>query len=96
MIGSSKKNRENYLRKCFGTQEKETQVNFNRRLSTKGYGKNYSSLHYTLFRYGSRINNDRFPEQAPKEQAVKQGHAPQGNFFWILGFLSYSDNNYIY
>ena len=30
-----------------------------------------SSLHYTLFRYGSRINNDRFPEQAPKEQAVK-------------------------
>ena len=39
MIGSSKKNRENYLRKCFGTQEKETQVNFNRRLSAKGYGK---------------------------------------------------------
>ena len=33
MIGSSKKNRENYLRKCFGTQEKETQVNFNRMLS---------------------------------------------------------------
>ena len=33
MIGSSKKNRENYLRKCFGTQEKETRVNFNRTLS---------------------------------------------------------------
>ena len=33
MIGNSKKNRENYLRKCFGTQEKETRVNFNRRLS---------------------------------------------------------------
>ena len=38
---------------------------------SEGYDKKYSSLHYKLFRYGSRINNDRFPEQAPKEQAVK-------------------------
>ena len=28
MIESSKNNRENYPRKCFGTQEKETQVKF--------------------------------------------------------------------
>ena len=33
MIGSSKNNRENYLRKCFWTQEKETRVKFNPGLS---------------------------------------------------------------
>ena len=33
MIGSSKNNRENYLRKCFWTQEKETLVKFNPGLS---------------------------------------------------------------
>ena len=34
MIGSSKNDRENYPRKCFRTQEKETQVKFNPGLST--------------------------------------------------------------
>ena len=29
MIGNSKNNRENYPRKCFQTQEKETRVKFN-------------------------------------------------------------------
>ena len=33
MIGSSKNNRENYPRKCFLTQEKETRVKFNPGLS---------------------------------------------------------------
>ena len=33
MIGSSKNNRENYPRKCFWTQEKETRVKFNPGLS---------------------------------------------------------------
>ena len=33
MIGSSKNNRENYPRKCFKTQEQETRVKFNPRLS---------------------------------------------------------------
>ena len=33
MIGSSKNNRQNYPRKCYWTQEKETRVKFNPGLS---------------------------------------------------------------
>ena len=37
-------------------------------------------------RRGSRINTDRFPKRAPKEQASSgvRRHAPLGNLFWIL------------
>ena len=40
--------------------------------------------------YGSRINTDRFPERAPKEQAFR-GTLPM-EIVLDLGFLSYSDN----
>ena len=40
MIGSS--NRENYLRKCFWTQEKEIRVNFNPRLSANRPSNNWA------------------------------------------------------
>ena len=40
MIGSSKNNRENYPRQCFWTQEKETQVKFNPRLSANRLSNN--------------------------------------------------------
>ena len=40
--------------------------------------------------YGSRINTDRFPERAPKEQAFR-GTLPR-EIVLDLGFLSYSDN----
>ena len=42
MIGSSKNNRENYLRKRFSTQEKEIRVNFNPRLSANRPSNNWA------------------------------------------------------
>ena len=48
MIGSSKNNRENYPRKCFWTQEKETLVKFNPGLSANRPSNNWalvSKLH---------------------------------------------------
>ena len=41
MIGSSKNNRENYPRKCFWAQEKETRVKFNPRLSANRPSNNW-------------------------------------------------------
>ena len=37
MIGYSKKNRENYARRCFSTKEKETGWKFNSRLAMIGH-----------------------------------------------------------
>ena len=42
MIGSSKNNRENYPRKCFLTQEKETGVKFNLGLSGNRFSNNWA------------------------------------------------------
>ena len=42
MIGSSKNNRENYPRKCFWTQEKETRVTFNPGLSANRPSNNWA------------------------------------------------------
>ena len=42
MIGSSKNNRENYPRKCFWAQEKETRVKFNPRLSANWPSNNWT------------------------------------------------------
>ena len=58
MIGSSKNNRENYPRKCFQTQEKETRVKFNPRLSANGPSNNWAlisdelSVHVVLLLQG--------------------------------------------
>ena len=41
MIGNSKK-KENYPRKCFWTQEKETRVKFNPRLNTNWPSNNWA------------------------------------------------------
>ena len=48
MIGSSKNSTENYPKKWFGTQEKETQVNFNPELSANRPSNNsaqFSTAH---------------------------------------------------
>ena len=45
MTGSSKNNRENYPRKCFWTQEKETRVNFNPGLSANRPSNNWALLY---------------------------------------------------
>ena len=42
MIGISKNNRENYPRKCFWTEEKETWVKFNPRLSADRPSNNWA------------------------------------------------------
>ena len=42
MIGSSKNKSENYPRKCFRTQEKETRVKFNPRLSADRPSNNWA------------------------------------------------------
>ena len=42
MIGSSKNNRENYPRKCFWTQEKETRFKFNPGLSANRPANNWA------------------------------------------------------
>ena len=42
MIGSTKNNRENYPRKCFWKQEKETWVNFNPGLSANRLSNNWA------------------------------------------------------
>ena len=42
MIGSSKNKSENYPRKCFRTQEKETRVKFNVRLSANRPSNNWT------------------------------------------------------
>ena len=42
MTGSSKNNRENYPRKCFWTQEKETRVKFNPGLSANRPSNNWA------------------------------------------------------
>ena len=48
MIGSSKNNRENYPRKCFRTQEKETWIKFNSGLSTNRPSNNWA-LNFTMW-----------------------------------------------
>ena len=42
MIESSKYNRENYRRKCFWTQERETRVKFNHGLSANRPSNNWA------------------------------------------------------
>ena len=44
MIESSKYNRENYPRKCFWTQERETRVKFNPRLSANRPSNNWAQM----------------------------------------------------
>ena len=44
MIGSSINNRENYLRKCFWTQEKEIRVKFNPGLSANRSSNNWGQV----------------------------------------------------
>ena len=44
MIGSSKNNRENYPRKCFWTQERETRVKFNPGLSADRPSNNWAQF----------------------------------------------------
>ena len=48
MIGSSKNNRENYPRKCFWTQERETRVKFNSGLSANRPSNNWALVHVIL------------------------------------------------
>jgi len=51
MIGSSKNIGENYPRKCFWAQEKETRVKFNPRLSANRPSNNWAqSINYSTIK----------------------------------------------
>ena len=54
MIESSKYNRENYPRKCFWTQEKETGVKFNPRLSANRPSNNWAPVNSAIRRLNNR------------------------------------------
>ena len=56
MIGSSKNNRENYLRKCFWTQEKETRVKFNPGLSANQPSNNWALKSIEVITQGKCID----------------------------------------
>ena len=49
MIGSSKNNKENYPRKCFWTQEKETRLKFNPELSANRPSNNWALTYGVRF-----------------------------------------------
>ena len=54
MIGSSKHNRKNYPRKCFWTQERETWVKFNPRLSANQPSNNWA-LSFSFYQKSIKI-----------------------------------------
>jgi len=62
MIGSFKNSTESYMRKCFWTQEKETQVNFNPRLSANRPSNNSALNFFSGFLCNCRncIHNQGF------------------------------------
>ena len=57
MIGSSKNNRENYPRKCFWTQEKETRVKFNPGLSAYRRSNNWAQKYLWNVSYKKTAND---------------------------------------
>ena len=73
MIGSSKTSRENYPRKCFWTQEEETRVKFNPRLSANRLSNNWAQRFFSpaagIFGVGRR----------PKPRAAKPREKTRGS-----------------
>ena len=67
MVGCSKKNRENYPGKCFGTKEKETGLRFNPRLALIGLP--------TTGPWGIKANNWA---QKKKNRPAKRGQRGEG------------------
>ena len=66
MIGSSKNSRENYPRKCFWTQEKQTRVKFNPRLSANRPSNNWAQVVETSATVNnSRIQDNNQPDDHP-------------------------------
>ena len=58
MIGSSKNSTENYPRKCFWTQEKETQVKFNPGLSVNRSSNNWAQEQPSVLPYSGHLRHD--------------------------------------
>ena len=72
MIGCSKKNRENYPGKCFGTKEKETGLGFNRGLALIGFP--------TTGPWGRKANNWA-------QKRIGQRSEPSGEGEWVAEAL---------
>ena len=69
MIGSSKNNRENYPRKCFRTQERETRVKFYPRLSANQPSNNWAQGFYNQGSY----NQDSYNQGSYNQDSYNQG-----------------------
>ena len=74
MIGSSKINKENYPRKCFWTQEKETQVKFNPGLSANRPSNTGSRVSVSIV----LIGQSHFWHWLLKPQSLSQQHSYSG------------------
>ena len=70
MVGSSKNNTENYPRKCFWTQEKETWVKFNPGLSANRPSNNWA-LFYSLLTIVLAATSSASSEDTPSTHRYK-------------------------
>ena len=61
MIGSSKNSTENYPRKCFWTQEKETWVKFNPELSANRPSNNWALVYKQISQLRGTVHSTKIP-----------------------------------
>ena len=85
MIGSSKNSRENYPRKCFWTQEKQTRVKFNPGLSANRPSNNWAQVVET----SATVNNSRIQDNNQPDN-----HAPS-TYEMTPGFKPFTISHYI-
>ena len=106
MIGSSKNSTENYPRKCFWTQGKETQVKFNPGLSANWPSNNWAQVYKWVpvtYCWGNPAM-DQHPVKGGVEILLAFSCLWNWNKLWPFGPLAreclyltlrlYSDNNY--
>ena len=85
MIGSSKNSRENYPRKCFWTQEKQTRVKFNPGLSANRPSNNWAQVAET----SATVNNSRIQDNnQPDDHAAS-------TYEMTPGFKPFTVSDYI-
>ena len=73
MIESSKYKRENYPRKCFWTQERETQVKFNPSLSANRPLKNWAQGSYIQWSYNQGVLQESYIQRSYIQGSYSRG-----------------------
>ena len=89
MIGGSKNNRQNYPRRCFWTQEKETRVKFNPRLSANPASNNWAQYYNrteitVLMCLLKPLRSDNDPPYDPTTARLKNRLRVLYNFFALI------------